>query len=63
MIRGIARIVVVVFVLLPSGLSADDQRVVYNTEIDAPVGAVWNAFTTNQGLTSWMAPIATIDLS
>jgi uncharacterized protein YndB with AHSA1/START domain len=30
--------------------------------IDAPVQEVWKAFTTNDGLKSWMAPLADIDL-
>ncbi len=30
--------------------------------IEAPVKAVWEAFTTSAGLRSWMAPLADIDL-
>ncbi|MCA9064231.1 MAG: SRPBCC domain-containing protein [Planctomycetaceae bacterium] len=45
------------------GAVADDSRVVYETEIDADIDAVWNAFTTNEGLQSWMAPLAEIDLT
>lgn len=30
--------------------------------VSAPVAAVWNAWTTTAGLTSWMAPHADIDL-
>lgn len=30
--------------------------------IDAPVAAVWKAWTTTDGLKSWMAPLADIDL-
>ncbi len=30
--------------------------------IDAPVAAVWKAWTTTEGLKSWMAPLADIDL-
>ena len=41
---------------------ADDHRVVYETEIDADIDAVWNAFTTNDGLQSWMAPLVEIEL-
>ena len=30
--------------------------------IDAPIHEVWNAFTTTEGLKSWMAPLADIEL-
>ena len=42
--------------------TADDNRVVYETEIDADIHAVWNAFTTNEGLATWMAPLVEIEL-
>lgn len=49
---------------LPNPVCAvEDQRVVYVTEIDASVDEVWKAFSTSQGLQSWMAPIATIEMS
>ena len=41
---------------------ADNHRVVYETEIDADINAVWNAFTTNEGLNAWMAPLVEINL-
>ncbi|MCG8408773.1 MAG: SRPBCC domain-containing protein [Phycisphaerales bacterium] len=31
-------------------------------EIDAPLEAVWHAFTTKEGVESWMVPLAEIDL-
>ena len=40
-----------------SVMAADNNRVVYETEIDADINAVWNAFTTNDGLRTWMAPL------
>ena len=42
---------------------ADDDRAVYETEIDADIDAVWEAFTTQEGLRSWMAPLVEIDLA
>ena len=44
-------------------VTADDDRVVYETVIDADINAVWNAFTTNDGLQKWMAPLIEIDLA
>ncbi len=49
-------------VALTSGLGADGSRVAYRTEIDADIDAVWAAFTTADGLKSWMAPVVDIDL-
>lgn len=49
---------------MPSPTSwADESRLVYEVEIDANVEAVWKAFTTEEGLKSWMAPIVEIDLT
>jgi uncharacterized protein YndB with AHSA1/START domain len=31
--------------------------------LDVPVADVWEAFTTPEGITSWMAPVADIDLA
>ncbi len=39
----------------------DDKRLVDQFEIDASVDAVWNAFTTTDGLKLWVAPLADID--
>ena len=38
-----------------------DARVVDEFEIKASVDDVWNAFTTTDGLQSWVAPLADID--
>ena len=46
-----------------SVMAADSNRVVYETEIDADIDAVWNAFTTNDGLQTWMAPLVEIELA
>lgn len=51
---------------LAAGLSALPLRaadaLVVEGEVDAPVAEVWKAFTTAEGLRSWMAPLADIDL-
>lgn len=39
-----------------------DNRIVDEFEIEASVDDVWNAFTTSNGLKSWVAPLADIDL-
>ena len=49
--------------LLPTGpiaLAAD--TIVSEGVIGAPVASVWKAWTTTDGLKSWMAPVADIDL-
>lgn len=46
-----------------SYISADKQRVVrLEVEIPASISDVWSAFTTAEGLVSWMAPVAATDL-
>jgi len=50
-------------VLLPGSLRAqEDTRLVHEGLVNAPVEQVWAAFTTSEGLESWMAAHATIDL-
>ena len=44
-----------------STAAADDARQVIEKEIDASLDRVWNAFTTTEGLKSWVAPLADID--
>lgn len=39
-----------------------DEREVFEVEIDASVDDIWTAFTTTEGLKSWVAPHADIDL-
>jgi len=39
-----------------------NTRVVYETEIEAGIAEVWQAFTTKAGLQSWMAPLVEINL-
>ena len=42
---------------------ADGPRAVYEIELEASVDRVWAAFSTSEGLQSWMAPLAEIDLA
>lgn len=51
-----------VFVTCVAVSAQDDQRVVDEFEIDASVDDVWKAFTTNEGVQSWVAPLADVDL-
>ena len=39
------------------------DRAVHEAEIAADVASVWRAFTTPEGLRSWMAPLADIELT
>lgn len=45
-----------------SFVTAGGERVLQQAiEIDAPVGKVWEAFTTTAGFRSWAAPVAQVD--
>ena len=44
-----------------STATAEDNRQVIDIEIDASIDNVWTAFTTTEGLKSWVAPLADID--
>ena len=60
-----ARVVSFMFVLtlLPGSLRAqDDTRLVHEGLVNAPVDQVWAAFTTSEGLESWMTAHAKIEL-
>lgn len=48
--------------LIPAVTTAQTNREVYEYELDANVEVVWQAFTTSEGLTQWMAPLADIEL-
>ncbi len=61
-LRPTALLVVLYASSVCSVATADDSRVVYETEIEADINAVWKAFTTNDGLEAWMAPIVEIEL-
>jgi len=52
-----------VLTLLPGSLRAqDDTRLVHEGLVNAPVDQVWAAFTTSEGLESWMTAHAKIEL-
>ena len=60
-----SRFLVAVFVAtlaLANIASAQEKREVFEAEVDASVDDVWIAFTTTEGLKSWVAPLADIDL-
>jgi uncharacterized protein YndB with AHSA1/START domain len=41
---------------------APPQQFVIEVEVPAPVGEVWHAFATSEGLSTWLFPNATVDL-
>lgn len=53
---------VMVAILSGSARAQDTNPVVAVSIVEAPVGAVWNAWATSAGLRSWLAPHADIDL-
>ena len=40
----------------------EPQKLVIEVEVPAPVSEVWKAFSTSEGLTTWLTPEATVDL-
>lgn len=44
-----------------SSFAEEETREVFEVEIEASVDDIWNAFTTTEGLKSWVAPLADID--
>lgn len=60
------RVAALVMMWFAGGALAEESgtdRAVYETEIDASVERVWEAFTTVEGIESWMAPMAEIELA
>jgi len=53
---------VILCCLLVQPAVGENSRVTDEFEIDANIETVWRAFTTNEGLQSWAAPLADIDL-
>ena len=41
---------------------AADQALVIEVTVPAPIGEVWKAFTTSEGLSTWLTPGAVVDL-
>jgi uncharacterized protein YndB with AHSA1/START domain len=42
--------------------SAPEKALIIEVEIPAPRAAVWNAFSTSEGLSTWLTPGAVVDL-
>jgi len=40
----------------------EPQQLVIEVEVPAPVGEVWHAFSTSEGLSTWLTPNAVVDL-
>jgi len=40
---------------------AQERREVFEVEIDASIDDIWDAFTTTEGIKSWVAPLAEVD--
>lgn len=47
--------------LVTSDDSDDKGRVTYEATIDADIDSVWQAFSTEEGLQKWMAPVIKLD--
>ena len=62
MIRTAHLIALIATLSITPMLRADQSTLTHEAIIDAPVAEVWKAFTTKQGLESWMAPHVEIDL-
>jgi uncharacterized protein YndB with AHSA1/START domain len=46
----------------PAAVTEPPRQLVIEVEIPAPVSAVWKAFSTSEGLSTWLFPNATVDL-
>ena len=56
-------LLVVTVALLPAvSRGQNDNRLVHEGTVNAPLDQVWAAFTTNEGLESWMTAHAKIEL-
>ena len=43
-------------------MAAADKVLVLEVTVPAPLNAVWRAFTTSEGLSTWLTPGAVVDL-
>lgn len=43
-------------------VSAPNKALIFEAKIPASLDAVWTAFTTSEGLSTWLTPVATVDL-
>jgi uncharacterized protein YndB with AHSA1/START domain len=46
----------------PAKTIASDKALVLQVTVPAPLAAVWQAFTTSEGLSTWLTPGAVVDL-
>ena len=46
----------------PVKTGVDDKVLMLEVTVPAPFGAVWQAFTTSEGLSTWLTPGAVVDL-
>jgi uncharacterized protein YndB with AHSA1/START domain len=47
---------------VPAPLADSPQALIIEVSIPAPLDAVWNAFTTKEGLSTWLAPDVSVEL-
>lgn len=55
------KLAIIAICVLSSVSFAQEPREVFEVDMEASVDDVWNAFTTTEGLRSWVAPLADID--
>jgi uncharacterized protein YndB with AHSA1/START domain len=60
--KGLIIAVTLMCVLLGGANAQDIAPIVHEGVVDAPLDQVWTAFSTGEGLRSWLAPHAEIDL-
>ncbi len=46
----------------PVKMAAVDKILVLEVTVPAPIGEVWKAFSTSEGLSTWLTPSAVVDL-
>jgi uncharacterized protein YndB with AHSA1/START domain len=62
-IAGAALVVLILAAMFNRSFAADNQNAItHEAVVNAPVPEVWRAWTTKDGLESWLAPHAEIDL-
>ncbi|GEM_PF-658644 len=61
MIRHLIFVLTTSLIFVVSAFAQEDTREVFEVEINASVDDIWDAFTTTEGLKSWVAPLADID--
>ena len=49
-------------VAMPAKVATADKVLILEVTVPAPIAAVWQAFTTSEGLSTWLTPGAVVDL-